>query len=91
MDTYDWSERLVRQLVYSNHVPTEGFAVAADGRGYGTVVCDVCHQSWPCATLKSLREWVANGGYDDAPRTCGYSHKCSRCGYMIGWSEREQK
>jgi hypothetical protein len=54
MPDYEFSEKLIREMVVTNHRPIE----VRDTFSAPTAVrCGQCHEHWPCPTLRAMREW----------------------------------
>lgn len=52
----DLTDPDVREMARFNHRPRERWAVSAGGRGFlQGVLCDTCHNAWPCPTVIDLR------------------------------------
>lgn len=56
---YDFSDPLIRDMVQSCHVPTER-VVTGTGGAIIDVICEKCHQMWPCDPISMWRTWQAN-------------------------------
>lgn len=51
MPDVDLDDPLVRAMADRNHVPIEDWTLGGDVR----VLCETCHQPWPCAVRQALR------------------------------------
>jgi hypothetical protein len=55
-ENYDFNEAAIRELVDSNHCPTEQFTQQSTGSTM-ELVCKMDRQIWPCPIITARRAW----------------------------------